>query len=91
MAEFLIVKFLSTEQQEEEVGIVHKNWTIEVGNVEEGNLNIKCYWPPYWKTTSKLKKAIESAEEPNPSSWKLYDIKIMHSYRKFVCNRQFKC
>lgn len=71
---FVVVEFC----HDKTVGIVHEKWITKVEN------NTYAYWPPFWKDNRKLKKGVLSGEVLNPTSWRLYDIKIMKSYCKSI-------
>jgi len=41
-----------------------------------------CYWPPFWKHRSKMKKALKKKETSNPEIWSLHKIRQLKSFRK---------
>lgn len=51
----------------QEIGIAHKNWI-------NGS---KCYWPPFWKTNSKLVSALKKGTIPDPSNWNLFEVHVI--------------
>lgn len=50
-----------------EVAVVHKSWV-------HGN---KCYWPSFWRQSSRLQKALKTGELPNPQEWFMYEIRVI--------------
>lgn len=70
---FVVVEF----GHDKSVGIVHQKWITKIEKV------LYCYWPPFWKDNRKLKKGVLSGEVPNPTSWTLYEVKVVKGYGKF--------
>jgi hypothetical protein len=86
---FVIVKFINDNT----VGIVHKSWIIKEGS------KVYAYWPPYWRQSSKLIKAVTSGEVVNAVTWGKLLVSECKSYGKtnilillfYLDNKQFIC
>ncbi|KAG8185352.1 hypothetical protein JTE90_005479 [Oedothorax gibbosus] len=67
-----IVSFPATEDSEEEVEIIHNLWVLPDRK--------SCYFPPFLR--GQHKKALKTAMKPDPKSWKVYNMRIIHTLGK---------
>lgn len=61
-----------TSTKTKEVDVVPENWIRNDGPI------VYCYWPPYMNISRM--KAAKSAQEPIGTTWKKYDVRILHTY-----------
>ncbi|KAG8197853.1 hypothetical protein JTE90_024254 [Oedothorax gibbosus] len=64
-----IVSFPATEDSEEEVEIIHNLWVLPDRK--------SCYFPPFLR--GQHKKALKTVMKPDPKSWKVYNMRIIHT------------
>lgn len=68
----IVVFPITKERPEEEVEIIHDQWTLEDQKM--------CYFPPFMR--GQFKKALMTGLKPDTKTWKKYDMRILHSYGK---------
>lgn len=77
---FLIVGFVETN----EADIIHKNWLVNV--VGSGSYS---YWPNFSANSKLLANAIKTATNPDPVSWKIFEVEILKGYGKRILRYYF--
>lgn len=68
---YCLVEF--THDDETPIAIAHLNWIVG---------NSQCYWPPFWKNSTKLNVALKCGTKPDPNTWTIHSIHIVGN-RKF--------
>jgi hypothetical protein len=71
---FIIAEF----EGNSEIAICRHSWTFMKKD------ELFTYWPPCWRTASKLEKALRSDDPVDKKTWQVYGIKNLAIASKYI-------